>query len=168
MIARSLSWNCGTGVLSLAILHVGDPVKTCRILEADRGIYLRDAIASTFDPIRSTVPVVESLERRAGEASARKPQRYRASRFETYVWTLTAWRDEPSMRAFVLSGSHKRAMPKLMEWCDEAAAVHWDQGTAELPSWSEAHRRMVQEGRQSKVRYPSRSQLAKHITPPNV
>ena len=70
------------------------------------------------------------------------------------------------MRAFVLSGLHKRAMPKLMEWCDEAAVVHWDQSTAELPSWSEAHRRMVQEGRQSKVRYPSRPQTrqAHHST----
>jgi hypothetical protein len=83
-------------------------------------------------------------------------------------WTLTAWSDEDSMRAFMLSGPHKRAMPKLVEWCDEASVVHWDQATAELPSWPEAHRRIVQEGRQSRVRYPSGSQLAKHITPPNV
>src|SRR5688500_18408932 len=83
-------------------------------------------------------------------------------------WTLTAWTDEHAMRAFMLSGAHQRVMPKLFNWCDEASVVHWNQETAELPSWSEAHRRMVEDGRQSRVRYPSDSQRAKRITPPRV
>jgi hypothetical protein len=83
-------------------------------------------------------------------------------------WTLTAWTDENSMRAFMLSGAHKRAMPKLVEWCDEASVVHWHQESADLPSWTEAHQRMVEEGRLSRVRYPSDSQVAKRITPPRV
>lgn len=69
----------------------------------------------------------------------------------------------------MVSGAHKRAMPKLPNWYDEASVVHWSQKTAELPSWAEAHRRMVEEGRQqSTVRHPSDSQLAKRITPPRV
>jgi hypothetical protein len=83
-------------------------------------------------------------------------------------WTLTAWTDEHAMRAFMLSGAHQRVMPKLFKWCDEASVVHWNQETAELPSWSEAHRRMVEDGRQSRVQHPSDSQRAKRVPPPRV
>jgi hypothetical protein len=82
-------------------------------------------------------------------------------------WTMTAWDSEDSMRQFMLSGSHKAAMPHLIEWCDEASVTHWLQPEASLPSqtalpsqtplpsWSEADRRMRSSGRPSKVRYPS-------------
>ena len=70
-------------------------------------------------------------------------------------WTRSVWRDVESMRAFMTSGAHRQAMPKLLEWCDEAALVHWEQDTAALPEWDEAHRRLVTQGRRSKVRYPS-------------
>jgi quinol monooxygenase YgiN len=81
-------------------------------------------------------------------------------------WTLSAWEDEAAMRAFMMSGAHRRAMPKLLDWCDEASIVHWTQETATLPGWLEAHRRMVAEGRMSKVRHPSPEQQAKRIAPP--
>lgn len=70
-------------------------------------------------------------------------------------WTLTNWRDQEAMRAFMLSGSHKNVMPKLMHWCDEASVVHWMQENALLPDWQEASRRMRAEGRASKLRNPS-------------
>ena len=70
-------------------------------------------------------------------------------------WTRSVWRDVESMRAFMTSGAHRQAMPKLLDWCDEAALVHWEQDTAALPEWDEAHRRLVTQGRRSKVRYPS-------------
>lgn len=70
-------------------------------------------------------------------------------------WTCTVWSDEASMRAFMASGAHRNAMPRLIEWCDEACVAHWQQDTAEPPSWQEAHRRMQAQGRRSKVRYPS-------------
>ena len=70
-------------------------------------------------------------------------------------WTRSVWRDVESMRAFMTSGAHKQAMPKLLDWCDEAALVHWDQDTTTLPEWDQAHRRLVTHGRRSKVRYPS-------------
>jgi hypothetical protein len=81
-------------------------------------------------------------------------------------WTRTAWRDEGAMRAFLLSGPHKLAMPKLAHWCDEASVVHWSQDTAELPAWPEAHRRMQAEGRPSRVRHPSAAHEAFRIAPP--
>jgi hypothetical protein len=81
-------------------------------------------------------------------------------------WTLSAWADEAAMKAFMLSGPHRKSMPKLMEWCDEASVGHWLQETADLPDWKEAHRRMVEEGRISKVKYPSAAQVAKQIAGP--
>ena len=53
---------------------------------------------------------------------------------------------------------HGPAMRKLLEWCDEAALVHWTQEDEELPTWTEAHRRMLREGRPSKVNHPSEAQ----------
>lgn len=70
-------------------------------------------------------------------------------------WTMTAWDSQASMRAYMTSGSHKRAMPKLMQWCDEASVAHWEQEDTTLPSWSEADRRMRTTGRISKVLHPS-------------
>jgi len=57
-------------------------------------------------------------------------------------------------------------MPKLLDWCDEASVAHWIQPTTELPTWLEAHRRMVAEGRLSKVSRPSPAQLSKEIPAP--
>jgi hypothetical protein len=83
-------------------------------------------------------------------------------------WTRTAWRDEAAMRAFMMSGRHRKSMPKLLDWCDEAAVVHWTQETAELPPWREGHRRMLAEGRRSKVRHPSPAHEAFEIPEPKV
>ena len=70
-------------------------------------------------------------------------------------WTLTAWDDLESMRAYMTTGSHKQVMPRLLHWCDEASVAHWTQLEEELPLWAEADRRMRETGRASKVRNPS-------------
>lgn len=81
-------------------------------------------------------------------------------------WTLTAWQDEEDMRAFMMTGPHRRAMPKLLDWCDEASVAHWTQDESELPGWDQAHRKMVELGRPSKVTFPSRDHLARRIPEP--
>jgi hypothetical protein len=73
-------------------------------------------------------------------------------------WTRTLWTDETPMRAFMLSGTHRTVMPRLLQWCDEAAVVHWTQESSVPPSWPEAHRRLRQDGRRSKVNHPSPAQ----------
>lgn len=78
-------------------------------------------------------------------------------------WTVTAWRDEASMREYRNTDAHMRAMPKLLGWCDEASVAHWEQNALELPGMSEALGRMVEEGRLSKVRHPSPAHAAKQI-----
>jgi hypothetical protein len=81
-------------------------------------------------------------------------------------WTATSWSSEASMKAFMLAKPHGPAMRNLLEWCDEAAVVHWTQDGAELPPWEEAHRRIQQQGRPSKVNHPSAAHTAHTIAAP--
>jgi Domain of unknown function (DUF3291) len=70
-------------------------------------------------------------------------------------WTRTVWTTEAAIKYFVLSGPHRQVMRRLLEWCDEAALVHWMQESEREPDWLDAHRRLLQEGRRSKVNHPS-------------
>ena len=81
-------------------------------------------------------------------------------------WTRTVWRDEEAMRSFMQSGVHRRIMATLPEWCNEAAVVHWVEDTEEPPSWAEAHRRLQQEGRRSRVSHPTEAQRLFEIREP--
>ena len=81
-------------------------------------------------------------------------------------WTLTLWESVEAMEAFRTKGAHMAAMPKLLDWCDEAAVVHWTQESRELPSWQQAYERMIKEGRPSKVHRPSKAHLAHNFPPP--
>jgi hypothetical protein len=83
-------------------------------------------------------------------------------------WTMTLWNSDVDMKAYRNTDSHKKAMPKLQHWCDEASIVHWQQQTDEFPTWVEAHQRMEVEGRLSKVRNPSADHLAFKIPAPRV
>jgi len=83
-------------------------------------------------------------------------------------WTMTAWENEAAMHGYRNEGAHRRIMPKLLTWCDEASVVHWDQDGSDLPDLQEAHRRMVAEGRPSKVSHPSQAQVARRIAQPRL
>ena len=85
---------------------------------------------------------------------------------QNVFWTVTAWKDEVAMNAYRTGGAHRSAMPKLLNWCDEAAIVHWSQESLEIPSWQEVHQRMVEEGKRSKVNHPSPAQASNHIPAP--
>jgi hypothetical protein len=116
--------------------------------------YLPQFIWRTMQSVRQT-------ERASGFLGGRLLRETRNA-----FWTITVWEDEAAMNAFRGSGAHRVAMPKLLNWCDEASIVHWNQETPELPTWLEAHRRMVNEGKRSKVNYPSSAQVANHIAAP--
>ena len=81
-------------------------------------------------------------------------------------WTVTVWENESAMDTFRIAGAHLRAMPKLLEWCDEAAVAHWSEDSQELSSWEAAHRHMVAQGRLSKVNHPSPKQKLNQIPAP--
>ena len=79
------------------------------------------------------------------------------------AWTRTAWESEAAMKAFRDSGAHREMMPKLVDWCDEAAVAHWE-GEAER-DWQAIHARFARELRLSKVRRPTAAHSAKQIAP---
>lgn len=83
-------------------------------------------------------------------------------------WTGTTWSSEDSVKAFMHAKPHGPTMRSLLNWCDEAALVHWTQAGEELPSWGEAHKRIEQEGRRSKVNHPSAAHTAYAISAPTV
>ena len=75
-------------------------------------------------------------------------------------WTLSIWRDNQAIRAFVPASPHKEAMQKLPHWCDEAAFADWEQDTADWPSWETASEKLVATGRLVDVLHPSERQKA--------
>jgi heme-degrading monooxygenase HmoA len=83
-------------------------------------------------------------------------------------WTITMWDNEKAMRAYRGDGAHKRVMPHLKVWCDEAAVAHWTQEDQTLPDWGEAHRRLGAEGRLSPVNKPTDAHKAKEFAAPVV
>lgn len=78
-------------------------------------------------------------------------------------WTRTAWESEAAMKAYRDGGAHRAAMPKLVEWCDEAAVAHWEGEPAR--DWDEIFARMSAEGRLSRVRHPTKAHQAKSFAP---
>ena len=99
------------------------------------------------------------ITRQAAGADGNLAVRLLRDRRNTF-WTGTSWSSEALMKRFMHAKPHGPTMRKLLKWCDEAALVHWTQGGAELPSWEEAHRRIQQEGRPSKVNHPSAAHMA--------
>jgi hypothetical protein len=83
-------------------------------------------------------------------------------------WTMTLWRDELAMRAFGASGAHRKAMPHLAEWADEASFAHWMQSGGDLPDWPEAVRRLRDEGRSSLLRHPGASRAEAGFAEPQM
>jgi hypothetical protein len=82
-------------------------------------------------------------------------------------WTATTWTTDAAMKKFMLAGAHGQAMRKLLDWCDEAALVHWPQENNDLPTWPEACRRLQSEGRRSKVNHPSPAHIAYQFPEPS-
>ena len=72
-------------------------------------------------------------------------------------WTRTVWTTESAMKDFMLAGAHRQAMQKLLEWCDEASLVHWEQENDREPNWSEAHQKSYKRGCQVKNTSPCRN-----------
>src|ERR1700676_3764505 len=75
------------------------------------------------------------------------------------LWTITVWDSESSMRAYRDEGAHRRAMPELAAWCDEASVPRFA-NRAHFPTWDEAHAHMVSSGRASRLRHPSPNHAA--------
>jgi len=87
---------------------------------------------------------------------------------ELAFWTLTVWRDEHAMRAFGASGAHRKAIPHLADWADEASVGHWTQRGSDLPEWPEAVRRLREEGHPLTLRYSAANRTDKRFAEPKM
>jgi hypothetical protein len=99
------------------------------------------------------------INRQAATAEGNLAVRLLRDQSNTF-WTATSWSSHATMKAFIVARPHGPAMRKLLDWCDEASLVHWEQSEKALPSWEEAHRRLMSEGRLSKVHHPSPAHTA--------
>ncbi len=89
------------------------------------------------------------------------------TRFEknNVVWTKTVWQDETAMKKYRGAGAHQVAMRMLSEMCNEAAYARWQTETPDLPTWEEAHQRLLTGGKLSKVKHPSPLHAAEKTAP---
>ena len=83
-------------------------------------------------------------------------------------WTLTVWENEKAMKAFRGSGAHAKVMPRLANWCDEAAYSHWETTDETVPTWPEAYKYLLTTGKLSRVNYPSAAHEAKLFVQPRL
>ena len=115
--------------------------------------------------VRFLLPFVRytlGSQRQAKKASGNLGVQLRKTKGLTF-WTMTLWENEAAMKAFRTASPHREAMPKLLDWCDEASYVHGDQNTTELPRWEQAAEQLRERGHLSKVRNPSEDQKAGRI-----
>lgn len=87
-----------------------------------------------------------------------------ASEGRRAFWTFTVWTDEAAMLAFRDSSAHRTAMPKLLEWCDEAAVARYEHAGDHVPDCTDALAHMRSGYRLSHVRFPSRDQAAGRLS----
>ena len=92
--------------------------------------------------------------RQAESAAGCRRVHVRKTRGLTF-WTLSLWESEAALRQYLTGGAHRQAMPKLAQWCDEAAVTHWEHETTDEPSWDAAAARLAKQGRLSRVLHPS-------------
>ncbi len=81
-------------------------------------------------------------------------------------WTMTLWEKPAAMRLLRDQGAHKRVMPRINDWCDEAAAVHWEQASPTLPTFAAAHGHMVTAGHFTRLKNPAAAHVNQHIPVP--
>jgi len=70
-------------------------------------------------------------------------------------WTVTLWESDQAMKSFRNSDPHKKAMRKLPDWCDEAAYAHWLQEDKVIPAWDLVYKKLMTDGKTTKVKRPS-------------
>jgi hypothetical protein len=83
-------------------------------------------------------------------------------------WTLTVWDSEQNMKKFRGAGAHSKVMPKLANWCDEAAYTHWMPASDDVPTWEEAYEKMLSDGKLSRVVHPSADHTNRQFAKPRL
>jgi hypothetical protein len=78
-------------------------------------------------------------------------------------WTATVWESAAHTRAYRNAEPHANAMRRIRRWCDEAAYARYTTTARGLPSWEEAHRRLVDAPRFTHLDHPSQMHSTKRL-----
>ncbi len=71
-------------------------------------------------------------------------------------WTVTAWRDDEALGAYLFGGAHGRVMARASDWFDEACVARWS-ATSPDADWPEIERWLLATARPVPVRRPRRA-----------
>ena len=104
----------------------------------------------------------------AGRQARRSPGllggRLRAEPSGVY-WTLTVWSSARDMQAFRDGGVHAILVPRLAGWASEAVFGVWTTESSELPTWSEASRRIAEHPNFAPLDHPSAAHRDAQVIP---
>lgn len=81
-------------------------------------------------------------------------------------WTRTVWESRELMNGFVGSEPHRRTMPRIDGWCDEATFVDWDQSGPHVPSWQEGYERLTRDGEVTALTNGTAAHHSRQFPPP--
>jgi len=81
-------------------------------------------------------------------------------------WSVSAWREQRPMRAFVRSEPHLTILTRLDHYCDEATFVDWEQDTPQLPDWQACWQHLVADGKPAELSQPSAANQTRAFPPP--
>jgi hypothetical protein len=81
-------------------------------------------------------------------------------------WTVSAWDSKSAMQKYRTSGAHHVALLRIQEWCDEAAAGHWEQENSNLPNWEQVHHHMTTKGYFTRLTNPAPAHLEHKVKEP--
>lgn len=82
-------------------------------------------------------------------------------------WTCSIWDDELSMLNYMRNGAHKKAMPYLQHWCNEARTGHTIISGKDFPSSKEMAHLLLKFGKASKLQHPNENHLQQIFPEPD-
>jgi hypothetical protein len=81
-------------------------------------------------------------------------------------WSVSAWGERGTMRAFVNNEPHLSISARLDHFCDEATFVDWEQESPDLPDWQTSWRHLIADGAVAELTHPSPANQTRAFPPP--
>jgi hypothetical protein len=104
--------------------------------------------AATFLPLKSWRYMISfqlmssKVLKQAKQSHGMVDYAVKADFLKKHFWTLSIWKDQNSMRQFVMTEPHITAMKKFEEWAGEGSAfADWTSSSSSI-DWEEAMRRL--------------------------